>query len=472
MVGSNGHVAWGFTNAYGQWFDWIQLPQDLSALRASGRLQSREERIAVKGGPAHVLRIEELDGAPLLREHQGRHYALRWIAHQGEAYNLELDRMMQARNVQQALQTAALSGIPHQNFLVADAQGQIAWSIAGRIWAQRTLTQSYARFQSPDLPAARWLAPQDYPRLLNPQDGQLWTANNRQLGGAMGDLIGDGGFGLGARAQQIRDRLREKTLHDRDSIAALHFDDEARFIQSWRDKLSPIVQASPAHAEVLRHMQQWNGRADVDQPGYLLIRTVRLRILDALWQAWSTPTLGPQQADDKQRFKWQAHFETSASLALAQRPAHLLPPAYASWDAFVLGQVDAAVQELTQNGRKPLAQAHWGQHNASRIQHVLSKAIPALSWFLDMPSLPQSGDSNLPHVAHPAFGQSQRLVVSPGQEDEGLLSMPGGQSGHPLSPYYGAGHAQWAAGQATPLLAGPARHQMDAAPASTLSAAR
>ncbi|MBY0235998.1 MAG: penicillin acylase family protein, partial [Burkholderiaceae bacterium] len=89
---------------------------------------------------------------------------------------------------------------------------------------------------------------------------------------------------------------------------------------------------------------------------------------------------------------------------------------------------------------------------------------PALSMFLDMPSQPQGGDSNLPHVAQPAFGQSQRLVVAPGREAQGLLSMPGGQSGHPLSPYYGAGHAAWAAGEATPLLAGKLTQWLEARP--------
>jgi penicillin amidase len=42
--------------------------------------------------------------------------------------------------------------------------------------------------------------------------------------------------------------------------------------------------------------------------------------------------------------------------------------------------------------------------------------------------------------------------------------MPGGQSGHPMSPYYGAGHADWVAGRATPLLAGPPQHVLTLAP--------
>jgi len=60
VVGSNGQVAWGFTNAYGQWFDWIALPAEIPA----ERLRVFNERIEVKGEPARAFRVQEVDGAP------------------------------------------------------------------------------------------------------------------------------------------------------------------------------------------------------------------------------------------------------------------------------------------------------------------------------------------------------------------------------------------------------------------------
>jgi penicillin amidase len=81
-----------------------------------------------------------------------------------------------------------------------------------------------------------------------------------------------------------------------------------------------------------------------------------------------------------------------------------------------------------------------------------------------MPSLPQSGDVNMPHVAGRTFGQSERLVVAPGHEERATLTMAGGQSGHPMSPYYGAGQDAWAAGRTAPLLAGAAQHALVLAP--------
>jgi penicillin amidase len=46
------------------------------------------------------------------------------------------------------------------------------------------------------------------------------------------------------------------------------------------------------------------------------------------------------------------------------------------------------------------------------------------------------------------------MIVDPVRPDRAIAHMPGGQSEHPLSPWYRAGHAAWAKGEPTGLLAG------------------
>jgi penicillin amidase len=48
------------------------------------------------------------------------------------------------------------------------------------------------------------------------------------------------------------------------------------------------------------------------------------------------------------------------------------------------------------------------------------------------------------------------MVVSPAHPERGVLQMPGGQSGHFLSPNFADLHGEWVAGDPTPFLAGPA----------------
>jgi penicillin amidase len=62
------------------------------------------------------------------------------------------------------------------------------------------------------------------------------------------------------------------------------------------------------------------------------------------------------------------------------------------------------------------------------------------------------------------FGASQRFAVSPGREERGYLHMPAGQSGHPLSPWYRAGHEAWVTGEPVPFLPGDTVHRARLAP--------
>ena len=72
----------------------------------------------------------------------------------------------------------------------------------------------------------------------------------------------------------------------------------------------------------------------------------------------------------------------------------------------------------------------------------------------------------MPRVQGPDTGASERMVVAPGHEADGIVHMPGGQSGHPLSSYWGAGHEDWVQGNATPFLPGESRHTMTLQPST------
>jgi penicillin amidase len=113
---------------------------------------------------------------------------------------------------------------------------------------------------------------------------------------------------------------------------------------------------------------------------------------------------------------------------------------------------------MTEN--QTLAEATWGQQNTSTIQHPLSNAVPFIGRWLDMPPIPLPGDSYMPRVQGKGFGASERMVVSPGHEESGILHMPTSQSGHPWSPYYGLGHDDWVKGNPSPFLPGETKYTL------------
>jgi penicillin amidase len=208
VLGSNGSVAWGFTNSQGDWLDVVLLeldPDDPSRYRTPDgprAFETHSETIRVRDGADEMLVVRETIWGPVPdEEHLGQPFALRWIAHDREMAYLNLDRLETATDLEAALAAAAEIGAPPQNFLCADTAGRIGWTILGRI---------PRRFgHDGRLPASwadgmrgwdGWLEPGEYPRIVDPEDGLLWTANARVVDGEALRLVGDGWYAGGARA--------------------------------------------------------------------------------------------------------------------------------------------------------------------------------------------------------------------------------------------------------------------------------
>jgi penicillin amidase len=77
-----------------------------------------------------------------------------------------------------------------------------------------------------------------------------------------------------------------------------------------------------------------------------------------------------------------------------------------------------------------------------------------------MPESAGFGDSYMPAVQRPSFGASQRLIVQPGNEENGILTIPGGQSGHPLSVFFKTGYSEFVENEAQRFLPEEVQHTL------------
>ena len=98
------------------------------------------------------------------------------------------------------------------------------------------------------------------------------------------------------------------------------------------------------------------------------------------------------------------------------------------------------------------------------VEHPFVMIDERLARWLAAPEQALPGDSLMPRVQRERHGASERMVVSPGREELGIMHMPGGQSGHPWSRFFLAGHEAWERGEATPLLPGEARYRLRLVP--------
>jgi len=475
VVGSNTHVAWGFTNSEGDWSDLVVIEPDPAGTEAyltpdgPRRLERVKETIHVKGQADETLEVVSTIWGPIVdKDHRGRPRALRWVAHEPEAVNLGLFRLESAETLEQALEAANGAGAPAQNFVCADDRGRIAWTVLGRI--PRRVGFDGRRPGSWADGRRRWdgwLAPAEYPRVVDPPSGRIWTANARVVDGKALATMGESFYDLGARARQIRDDLLALERASERDMLRVQLDDRALFLARWRDlllrALTPeAVAVSPRRSACRDLVERWGGRASVDSVGYRIVRAFRARVAEDVLGAL---TARAKAADPRFDPGGLPRTEGPLWTLVTERPGHLLDPKHASWEALLLGSLDAVLEELTKDGAS-LERQTWGARNTALIRHPLSRALPSLGRWLDMAREPLPGDSNMPRVQAPENGASQRMAVSPGREAEGYFHMPGGQSGHPLSPFYRAGHEAWARGEATPFLPGPARHVLTLRPAA------
>jgi len=304
-----------------------------------------------------------------------------------------------------------------------------------------------------------WVPRDKSPRLLDPPQGYAWSANARVVGGEAYARIGDGDYAPAARARQIRDRLAALGRATPADLLAIQLDNRADYLAHWQPLLVQALERA-AEREAAGLVAGWSGHAAVGDAGYRLLREFERRVTERAFTMLAAPAEARWPAfdwDPPQRFT-----ETAWRLVEA-RPPNLLDPRFPDWDAWLADVAGSTARDLPKDCPS-LAACTWGKVYVTRIQHPISAALPALARFLDMASEPLPGDALVPRVQRPDFGASERFVVSPGREAQGLFQMPGGQSGHPLSPFYRTGYDDWARGRPAPFLPGPAAHVLTLVP--------
>lgn len=482
VVGSNHKVAWGFTNSYGDWSDLIRLVLNQDGtqyLTPNGfkPFEYEQEKIAVKGQPATEVTIKLTQWGPVLgKDHNGNLIAMRWVAHDQQGINFNLLNMELTQDVNEAIAVAHTAGIPAQNIVVGDNKGNIAWTIAGPMPAKFGLDNTGSNgwaipqdWSTGEIGWSGYLASEDYPVVLNPNNQRIWTGNSRVVGTDNYQKIGNGGYALGARSQQIRDNLLALEQFSEQDLLDIQNDDKAVFLSRWQAYLLNQVLTEQFIKDnklqpLKGYVENWQARAAVDSVGYLFVRQFRINLRNQLFEPVEQLIKSSPELTLSARIGTiRSQIETPMWQLLNVQPEHLIPDGFESWQAFSQKMALKTYDNLV-NTHGDITAATWGAHNTTKIQHPLSKAVPALSTFLDMPREPVHGDTYMPRVQGKAFGSSQRMVISPGHEHQAIFHMPSSQSGHPLSPYYGKGHEDWVKGLASPLLPGPEKYKLEFLP--------
>ncbi len=478
VAGSNGRVAWGCTVSYADTSDLIVVDTNSvapSLYTAPGQtelvaFETRKETIRVKGGEAVVAEFPRTVWGPLIeaRDHRKRPLALRWVAHDPEATNLGLLDLENVTTTAEAVAVAHRSGVPALNMIIADGGGAIAWTLGGRL--------PHRIGYDGRVPVPWTFGDRKWEGLLPPNDvpvihgdasvlpGRLWSGNQRQVGNEASAKLGDGGMHRAPRAAQIRDGLAPLAKATPKDLLAVQLDDRALFLQPWHalllETLTPAASAQKKpRAEFRAAAEKWEGRASIEAVSYRLVREFRAAVHARVF----TPIFASCVEAYPEFSRGQLQLEGACWQILREKPTHLLAATYATWDDLLLAAIDDTIAAVEKGGDS-LARHTWGQRNRLQMKHPFVRSSPWLGRWLAMPADPLPGDADMPRAQVPGHGPSERFVVSPGREEEGIFHMPGGQSAHPLSPFFRAGHEAWVRGDPTPFLPGKTQHSLTLAP--------
>ncbi len=449
VAGHSDRVAWGYTNAMVDDADLFVEevdPQDSTRYRVPGgwaALEMRPETIRVKDSAPMVHRVRVTRHGPVLSdvdERAGRMVALRWTAQDPSTEVAALLAMNRARDAAEFTRALRTFNNPHQNVVFADAEGAFGYWMAGRVPVRRSGDGLLpVRGWTGEGDWVRYLDFDEHPHVLNPAEGFLVTANNRQLGPEYPHRISSEFFPP-YRAMRIRELVQAARDLTADDVARQQMD--VRDLSAVR-YLPHAVSAAAAAGErdAAALLRGWNGDARADSRAAALYYT---------WFDALRVKVGRDEYRGKKMYFPRAALEAALDSGGGRWVDDVSTPRRETLPELAAAAMREAVS--TVGGRT------WGQIHPTLIEHSMG-SVNALDRALNLNvgPFPNGGSGNTVNVAgfgavEPPFtnkyGPSQRHVVDMGDPDgAGGFVIPTGQSGLPFSRHYRDQTPLWRTGR-------------------------
>jgi penicillin amidase len=444
ITGHNQQIAWGVTNLGADVMDLYseQLNERTGRYIYQGKPEQAQldrEMIAVRDAKPVEMDIWVTRHGPVIRVANGKSYTMRWSAAEGFGFPFfKIDRAANWKDFRAAIST--FWG-PGQNFVYADAAGNIGYQASGSVPIRRDfdgdipLDGASGKFEWDG-----YIPFEQLPRVFNPASGIVATANQNPFPMDYPYRV-SGNFADKYRVRQVRAMLSAKgklTVDDllavqKDVYSAYDFFLAQQTIAAFKQDGSKDKLAALA-IEVLR---RWNGQMDKDEAGPVITQLLSAALEVRLVKA----AKGPQT---KLRVRPQV-LETM----LRERPAGWVPKD--DWDAVLLDSLSTALREGRQRQGTPVSRWHWGRFLQWHFEHPVGKQLPFVDRFFDIGPVEMSGSGTTVKQTTATLGPSERMNVDLGDLDKSLQNLIVGESGFVASGHYKDQWPAYYAGQSFPM---------------------
>lgn len=457
-VGHNEWVAFGFTIVGIDQQDlYVEELNPANALeyRHKGKwlkMETRSETVRVKGrAQSESLDLHFTVHGPVIHEDRAKHraYALRWVGTEpgaaGYMGSLSLDR---ATNWKEFLGALERWKVPSENLVYADVDGNIGWQAAGLAPVRKNWLGVLPVPGSGEYEWQGFLPLEQLPRLYNPSQGFIATANHNILPPGYRHSLGYE-WAAPWRFRRIDEVLRsrksftiadfELLQHDETSLAARLLVPLLRETQPGTDRLRDSVQRLLAWNFVLDRV---SAEAGIYQ--YWVARLIPL--------VWSKRLPAPRLALLGSRAT-----QDLAIQWLRNPTAEVFgPDPVNTRNRCLLDALESALTELRAQYGPERKAWNWGNLHQAFFRHPL-EGDPGLRTVLDRGPVPRGGDAitvnntsagaNLRQTS----GASYRQILDLSDWDRSVAINVPGQSGEPGSPHYDDLLPLWAEGKYHPL---------------------
>jgi len=436
IIGHNEHIAWGFTNVgpdvqdlYLENFDrngkyktptgWAAPTVRREEIKVRKSLVSTETE-------TEVLEVVNTRNGVIFFEDGAKRYALKWTAFDQRNDTLKaLSMLAKARNwtdFQNALRN--YSGAM-QNFVYADAAGNIGWIAAGRIPIRKTGDGSLPYNGATDEGEWTSFVPfEELPQIYNPSEGFIMTANQRTIGKSYKyhDLIARAHSP--GRARRLYDLLSANSKVSADDVRDFQSDTfsvvNSRFARE-------VVNLKGASEETLKLFGGWNGRMNADSKSALVADAMRNEFRNKILLG----NFGAERARNLSLPYDTAFFDW----IINEKPKEWLPKEYKSYGELLKVAETQARANLTKQLGADESKWTWGAMWKTNFSHPLAIAPLVGSQFV-IEAFPQNGSGGSAASPNVGAAVSMRFIATPGNWDLTRQIIPTGESGDPKSVHY------------------------------------
>jgi penicillin amidase len=468
QAGHNGRAAWGVTAGMIDNTDLFreQIGPDGRSVRQGDSFvpcEVIEEVIAVKGESSVTERILITPRGPIISPALlGVSEALSLRAVWLDPHPLDgLLRLHRVRSFEEFRQVGEHWPAASWNMVYADQTGVIGWQMFGQAPKRR---KGWGLIPQPGWePDAGWepdLVPaSELPHVQDPAAGFVATANNQPLPDGVGPYLGADWLD-GYRVAAIGRELSARADWDMPRTLALQMNQRA---VAWDDLRDAVLSAPDGDADArqaLAMLRGWNGHVSADSPAaavYELFlsemggRAARTKAPRSFAAALGEP-FGPITPYNFLCYRRTGHL----ARLLREQPAGWFSR---SWPEETADALAAVIRRLrSRHGSDPAGWA-FGRLRPLILRHPLGRKSWLASIF-NLGPIPFGGDADtinqgavlpLDPLAPVDNIASLRMAVDVGGWSNSRFSLPGGQSGNPLSPHYDDLFPLWQRGEGVPI---------------------